>query len=144
MVAMGYVSPLVIAVATVAAFFPKQGYVQEAFCWLSSRSKAIYTFSVPVLLVVTINLLILFVVLLKLMRPSVSEGPQGEDRKALLSIFKALLILTPVFGLTWGLGVITMTTDASQVVHYAFTILNSFQVSVKGIKGAHMHAGAHN
>ncbi|KAJ6661173.1 hypothetical protein lerEdw1_015309 [Lerista edwardsae] len=127
MVAMGYVSPLVIAVATVAAFFPKQGYVQEAFCWLSSRSKAIYTFSVPVLLVVTINLLILFVVLLKLMRPSVSEGPQGEDRKALLSIFKALLILTPVFGLTWGLGVITMTADVSQVVHYAFTILNSFQ-----------------
>ncbi|XP_066479939.1 adhesion G-protein coupled receptor F3 [Tiliqua scincoides] len=127
MVAVGYILPLVIAVATVVAFFPKQGYVQEAFCWLSSRSKAIYTFSVPVLLVVTINLLILFVVLLKLMRPSVSEGPQGEDRKALLSIFKALLILTPVFGLTWGLGVITMTTDTSQVTHYAFTILNSFQ-----------------
>ncbi|XP_053106238.1 adhesion G-protein coupled receptor F3 isoform X2 [Hemicordylus capensis] len=127
MVVVGYVCPLAIAVATVAAFSPTQGYLQEAVCWLSSGSRAIYAFSVPVLLIVAINLLILFVVLLKLMRPSVSEGPPGEERKALLSLFKALLILTPVFGLTWGLGVITMTTEASQLTHYAFTILNAFQ-----------------
>nr|XP_056709392.1 adhesion G-protein coupled receptor F3 [Euleptes europaea] len=125
MIAVGYVCPLVLAVAVVAAFFPKQRYLHEALCWLSARSKAIYAFAIPALAIVTVNLLILLVVLLKLMRPS--ERPQGEERKALLAIFKALLILTPIFGLTWGLGVITMTLDASQFIHYAFTILNSLQ-----------------
>ncbi|XP_077782826.1 adhesion G-protein coupled receptor F3 isoform X2 [Podarcis muralis] len=127
MVSLGYLCPFAIAVATVAAFLPRGGYLHQAVCWLSSRSKAIYAFSVPVLAVVSANALILFVVLLKLMRPSVSEGPQGEEWKALVSIFKALLILTPAFGLTWGLGVITMTSEASQFTHYMFTILNSLQ-----------------
>nr|XP_028581128.1 adhesion G-protein coupled receptor F3-like isoform X1 [Podarcis muralis] len=127
MVSLGYLCPFAIAVATVATFLPRGGYLHQAVCWLSSRSKAIYAFSVPVLAVVSANALILFVVLLKLMRPSVSEGPQGEEWKALVSIFKALLILTPAFGLTWGLGVITMTSEASQFTHYMFTILNSLQ-----------------
>ncbi|KAL8184948.1 UNVERIFIED_CONTAM: hypothetical protein K2H54_033243 [Gekko kuhli] len=130
MVAVGYVCPLVIAVATVAAFFPRQTYLNKAVCWLSFRSKAIYAFFVPILVIVIVNILVLFMVLLKLMRPSVSEGPQGEEKKALLGIFKALLILTPIFGLTWVLGVITMTSDASQLTHYAFTILNSFQALI--------------
>ncbi|XP_042302533.1 adhesion G-protein coupled receptor F3 [Sceloporus undulatus] len=127
MVAVGYLCPLGIAAATVGATFPKRSYIQETLCWLSSQSKAIYAFSIPVLVIVLVNLLILFVVLMKLMRPSVSEGSPGEERQALLGIFKALLVLTPVFGLTWGLGVITMTSQASQFAHYAFTILNSFQ-----------------
>ncbi|XP_060105135.1 adhesion G-protein coupled receptor F3 [Heteronotia binoei] len=125
MVAVGYVCPLVLAGATVAAFFPRQSYLQETTCWLSFRSKAIYAFCVPILVILTVNLLILFVVLLKLMRRS--EGPQGEEKKALLSIFKALLILTPVFGVTWVLGIITMTAAASQSIRYAFAILNSLQ-----------------
>ncbi|KAH0622965.1 hypothetical protein JD844_025919, partial [Phrynosoma platyrhinos] len=128
MVAVGYLCPLVISAATVGATFSQRSYVQEKLCWLSSQSKAIYAFSIPVLVIVLVNLLILFVVLLKLMRPSVSEGSPGEERQALLGIFKALLVLTPVFGLTWALGVITMTSQASQFAHYAFTILNSFQV----------------
>ncbi|XP_054828762.1 adhesion G-protein coupled receptor F3 [Eublepharis macularius] len=127
MITVGYVCPLALAVAMVAAFFPKQSYLHEAHCWLSFRSKAIYAFSVPVLVIVTANLLVLFMVLLKLMRPSVSEGPQGEEKKALLGIFRALLILTLVFGLTWGFGIITMTSYASRFTHDAFTILNSFQ-----------------
>ncbi|XP_048360580.1 adhesion G-protein coupled receptor F3 [Sphaerodactylus townsendi] len=127
MIAVGYLCPLVLAGATMAAFFPKQNYLQETICWLSASSKAIYAFSIPILIIVAVNLLILFVVLIKLLRPSVSEGSHGEEKKALLGVFKALLILTPVFGLTWGLGVITMTSEASRFVHYAFTILNSLQ-----------------
>uniref|UniRef100_A0A8C8SNT3 Adhesion G protein-coupled receptor F3 n=1 Tax=Pelusios castaneus TaxID=367368 RepID=A0A8C8SNT3_9SAUR len=128
MVTIGYLCPLITAAATVAVYFPKQGYIQTTACWLNAHNGAIYTFSVPILVIVLVNVLILFVVVMKLMRPSVSEGPQGEDRKALLNIFKALLILTPVFGLTWGLGVFTMTSQASELSHYLFAVLNSFQV----------------
>uniref|UniRef100_A0A8C6REV1 Adhesion G protein-coupled receptor F3 n=1 Tax=Nannospalax galili TaxID=1026970 RepID=A0A8C6REV1_NANGA len=62
------------------------------------------------------------------MRPSLSEGPPVEKRQALVGVLKALLILTPVFGLTWGLGVATLLDQVSEVPHYIFTILNSLQV----------------
>uniref|UniRef100_A0A8C4W6K5 Adhesion G protein-coupled receptor F3 n=1 Tax=Gopherus evgoodei TaxID=1825980 RepID=A0A8C4W6K5_9SAUR len=127
-VTIGYLCPLIIAAAAVAVYYPKQGYIQTMVCWLNGHNGAIYTFSVPVLVIVLLNVLILFVVVMKLMRPSVSEGPKGEDRKILLSILKAVLILTPIFGLTWGLGIITMTSKSSEVFHYMFTVLNAFQV----------------
>ncbi|XP_062822748.1 adhesion G-protein coupled receptor F3 [Anolis carolinensis] len=127
MLALGYLCPLAIAAATMAAAFPARQYLQEGLCWLSARSKALYAFSIPVLAIVAVNLAVLVVVLMKLMRPSVSEAPPGEERRALVGLFKALLVLTPVFGLTWGLGVITMTGQASPATHYAFTLLNAFQ-----------------
>ncbi|XP_044864850.1 adhesion G-protein coupled receptor F3-like isoform X1 [Mauremys mutica] len=126
-VTIGYLCPLIIAAAAVAVYYPKRGYVQATACWLSGHNGAIYAFSVPVLAIVLVNVLILFVVVMKLMRPSVSEGPKGEERKILLSILKALLILTPIFGLTWGLGVITMTSKSSELSHYMFAVLNSLQ-----------------
>uniref|UniRef100_A0A674IV60 G-protein coupled receptors family 2 profile 2 domain-containing protein n=1 Tax=Terrapene triunguis TaxID=2587831 RepID=A0A674IV60_9SAUR len=128
MVTLGYLCPLLIAAATVAVYYPKRGYVQATACWLNGHNGAIYAFSVPVLVIVLVNVLILFVVVMKLMRPSLSEGPKGEERKTLLSILKALLILTPIFGLTWGLGIITMTSKSSELSHYMFAVLNSFQV----------------
>uniref|UniRef100_A0A8C3TA87 Adhesion G protein-coupled receptor F3 n=1 Tax=Chelydra serpentina TaxID=8475 RepID=A0A8C3TA87_CHESE len=127
-VTVGYLCPLIIAAAAVAVYYPKRGYIQATACWLNGHNGAIYAFSVPVLVIVLVNVLILFVVVMKLMRPSVSEGPKGEERKTLLSILKALLILTPIFGLTWGLGVITMTSKSSELSHYMFAVLNSFQV----------------
>ncbi|XP_006258721.3 adhesion G-protein coupled receptor F3 [Alligator mississippiensis] len=127
MVTVGYLCPLAIAVATVAVYQPRQQYLHPTACWLSGYSGAVYAFSGPVLLVVLANLLILFVVVMKLMRPSVSEGPPADDRKALLGILKALLVLTPVFGLTWGLGAATMAGDSSRGSHYTFSILNSLQ-----------------
>uniref|UniRef100_A0A452ID69 G-protein coupled receptors family 2 profile 2 domain-containing protein n=1 Tax=Gopherus agassizii TaxID=38772 RepID=A0A452ID69_9SAUR len=126
-VTIGYLCPLIIAAAAVAVYYPKQSYIQTMACWLNGHNGAIYTFSVPVLVIVLLNVLILFMVVMKLMRPSVSEGPKGEDRKILLSILKAVLILTPIFGLTWGLGIITMTSKSSEVFHYMFAILNAFQ-----------------
>uniref|UniRef100_A0A8C5KWP0 Uncharacterized protein n=1 Tax=Jaculus jaculus TaxID=51337 RepID=A0A8C5KWP0_JACJA len=62
------------------------------------------------------------------MRPSLSEGPPVEKRQAFIGVLKALLVLTPVFGLTWGLGVATLLEQFSTVSQYLFTILNSLQV----------------
>ena len=51
-----------------------------------------------------------------------------EKRQALLGVIKALLILTPIFGLTWGLGLATLLEEVSIVPHYLFTVLNASQV----------------
>ena len=101
----------------------------------------LYSFSEPVLAIVGVNGLVLVIAVLKLLRPSLSEGPTVEKRQALVGVLKALLILTPIFGLTWGLGVATLF-DGSIVSHYAFSILNSLQVGGKG--GVAMPLGLFN
>lgn len=53
-----------------------------------------------------------------------SEGPQVEKRQALLGVTAALLILTPISGLTWGLG-LALLEEVSIVPHYLFTVLNA-------------------
>lgn len=51
-----------------------------------------------------------------------------EKHHVLLGLIKALLVLTPIFGLTWGLGLATLLEKVSVVPHYTFTILNTSQV----------------
>ena len=49
---------------------------------------------------------------------------------------KACIILAPLLGLTWVFGLLT-ATDAELVFQYIFTILNSTQVGVIIMLGAH-------
>ncbi|KAJ8399395.1 hypothetical protein AAFF_G00411070 [Aldrovandia affinis] len=78
------------------------------------------------------NLFSLVVVISKLLRPSVSEGDKGDEKEMAKSILKAVVFLTPIFGITWILGFFVLIVDLSDgvipmIVHYSFTILNSFQ-----------------
>ncbi|XP_037668932.1 adhesion G-protein coupled receptor F3 isoform X2 [Choloepus didactylus] len=127
MVLLGYLCPLGFAGVTLGLYLPQGQYLGEGACWLNGKGGALYSFVGPVLAIVGVNGLVLTVVVLKLLRPSLSEGPQVEKLQALLGVFKALLFLTPVFGLTWGLGLATLLEEVSVVPHYVFTILNSSQ-----------------
>ncbi|XP_071068010.1 adhesion G-protein coupled receptor F3 isoform X1 [Dasypus novemcinctus] len=127
MVVLGYLCPLGFAGVTLGLYLPRGQYLGEGACWLDSKGGARYTFVGPVLAIVGANGLVLTTAVLKLLRPSLSEGPQVEKRQALLGVIKALLILTPVFGLTWGLGLATLLEEVSMVPHYIFAILNSSQ-----------------
>ncbi|MEE6473545.1 hypothetical protein FKM82_010074, partial [Ascaphus truei] len=127
MVTIGYLCPLVIAFLTLAIFYPRRTYIEDGVCFLNGENGVIHAFSVPVLVIVMVNMLILVVVVLKLLRPSLSEGPEEEEKKALMAILKALLILTPVFGLTWMLGIATLIRTVPKFFHYVFNLLNSFQ-----------------
>ncbi|KAG3267726.1 adhesion G protein-coupled receptor F3 [Ictidomys tridecemlineatus] len=127
MVILGYLCPLVFASVTLGLYLPQGQYLREGKCWLDGKGGAFYTFVGPLLAIVGVNGLVLATAVLKLLRPSLSEGPPVEKRQALLGVIKALLILTPIFGLTWGLGLATLLEEVSTVPHYIFTALNSFQ-----------------
>lgn len=128
MVVLGYLCPMGFAGVTLGLYLPRGQYLREGACWLDGKGGALYTFVGPVLAIVAVNGLVLAMAVLKLLRPSLSEGPQMEKRQALLGVTKALLILTPIFGLTWGLGLATLLEEVSVVPHYIFTILNASQV----------------
>lgn len=128
MVLLGYLCPMGLAGAALGLYLPRGQYLREGACWLDGKGGALYTFVGPVLVIVGLNGLVLAMAMLKLLRPSLSEGPQVEKRQALLGVIKALLVLTPIFGLTWGLGLATLLEEVSLVPHYIFTILNTSQV----------------
>uniref|UniRef100_A0A8D1CB78 Adhesion G protein-coupled receptor F3 n=1 Tax=Sus scrofa TaxID=9823 RepID=A0A8D1CB78_PIG len=127
MVLLGYLCPLGFAGVALGLYLPRGQYLRDGECWLDRKGGALYTFAGPVLAIVGVNGLVLTMAVLKLLRPSLSEGPQVERRQALLGVLKALLILTPIFGLTWGLGLATLLEDISVVPHYLFTVLNASQ-----------------
>ncbi|XP_041832371.1 adhesion G protein-coupled receptor F4-like [Melanotaenia boesemani] len=126
---LGYGAPLIIAVITVAVTAPKNTYIREnAICWLNwDESKALLAFVIPALLIVVINLIILFVVIYKMLRRRVSTtASQAGEKHVLLVIVRSLAVLTPIFGLTWGLGVGTML-NPNEGIHIAFAFFNSLQ-----------------
>lgn len=131
MVILGYLCPLGFAGVTLGLYLPQRKYLWEGKCLLNGDGIMLHSFSEPVLVIVGVNGLVLVIAVLKLLRPSLSEGPPVEKRQALVGVLKALLILTPVFGLTWVLGVAVVFDQDSMVSHYIFTILNSLQVSSK-------------
>ncbi|XP_038656144.1 adhesion G-protein coupled receptor F3-like [Scyliorhinus canicula] len=128
---VGYVCPLAIVIAATTTFISKGKYKKDKVCWLNAKPSgeftAFYTFIIPVGCIIGFNMLILIVVIMKLMRPSVSEGIRNkEDKETITKIVKAILILTPTFGLTWIVG-FSLTEDSHDFEHYAFVLLNSIQ-----------------
>uniref|UniRef100_A0A6I8PYU6 Adhesion G-protein coupled receptor F3 n=2 Tax=Xenopus tropicalis TaxID=8364 RepID=A0A6I8PYU6_XENTR len=127
---VGYFIPALIAAGTFLYFYPKNTYLHQSVCWLNPESGAIYTFAIPAGSIIMFNFMTLMVVISKLSRPSVSEANRPEDRETAKSIMKAVLVLTPVFGLTWSFGFALLKDLDSltrQIFTYGFAGLNAFQ-----------------
>ena len=129
---LGYGCPLIIAVITVAVTAPGSGYIRKDFaCWLNwLETKALLALVIPALTIVLINILIVIVVLFKMLRRGVENTSQPEERHTLVVIIRCVAILTPLFGLTWSLGVGTMVSSTNKGIHIAFAFFNSLQVFV--------------
>ncbi|XP_051951855.1 uncharacterized protein LOC127622028 isoform X3 [Xyrauchen texanus] len=125
---VGYGTPLLIAVITVASTAGAQKYITKTnACWLNwFESKALLAFVIPALTIVAINLLVLIVVLFKMLSKGVGAATHPDEKHALVVIARCVAILTPLFGLTWGFGIGTMVSSAFGI-HVVFTILNSLQ-----------------
>ncbi|XP_051909288.1 adhesion G protein-coupled receptor F5-like [Hippocampus zosterae] len=125
----GYVCPLIIAVVTVAATAPGKGYIRENdACWLNwSKTKALLALVIPALVVVFINILIVIAVVFKMLRRGVGEAAPPDEKHTLVVIARCVIILTPLFGLTWALGVGTMVSSTNEGIHIAFAFFNSLQ-----------------
>ncbi|XP_042359306.1 adhesion G protein-coupled receptor F4-like isoform X2 [Plectropomus leopardus] len=125
---LGYGAPIIIAAITIAVTAPNREYIRRNGCWLNyNESKALLAFVIPALLIVAINFLILFVVIYKMLRRrALQDTAQATERNVLVVIARSLAVLTPLFGLTWGLGVGTMVTR-NLAVHGLFAVFNSLQ-----------------
>ncbi|KAG8445749.1 hypothetical protein GDO86_010512, partial [Hymenochirus boettgeri] len=127
---MGYLFPALVAAATLLYYNPKDKYLHKNVCWLNPDTGAIYAFAIPAGSVIMFNFMALLVVISKLSRPSVSEANRAEDKDTAKSIMKAVLVLTPVFGLTWcfGFALLKDLDDLTKKVFtYGFAGLNAFQ-----------------
>ncbi|XP_072559197.1 adhesion G protein-coupled receptor F4-like [Paramormyrops kingsleyae] len=126
---VGYGAPLIIAIITIAVTAPKNGYFgQDSGCWLNwYQIKALLAFLIPALIIVVVNLLILIVILVKLLMRGVGENRQSEEKNALVVIARCVAVLTPIFGITWGLGIGTMVAPDNLGIQIVFTVFNAFQ-----------------
>lgn len=126
---LGYVCPLLIAVVTVAVTAPGRGYIRKDLaCWLNwIETRALLAMVIPALVIVFINFIIVIIVLFKMLRRGVGNTSQPDEKNSLVIIIRCVAILTPLFGLTWGLGVGTMISSGNRGIHIAFAFFNSFQ-----------------
>ena len=131
---LGYRAPLIIAIITIAVTEPQQEYIrQTGQCWLNwDESKALLAFVIPALSIVAINFVILLVVIYKMLRRrAVGDAARADERHVLVVILRSLAVLTPFFGLTWALGVGTITSPDNMGIHISFAFFNSLQVQTQ-------------
>ncbi|XP_030648042.1 adhesion G protein-coupled receptor F5 [Chanos chanos] len=134
---LGYVCPLVIVALTLISYNNGEDeyYYSKSSCWLKYDGPlkgSIHAFVFPVGIIVLINMFSMFVVIAKLLKPSVSDGSITDEKNTAKSILKAVVLLTPIFGTTWLLGLFVMIIDlttkpTAYIVNYAFTFFNAFQ-----------------
>ncbi|XP_071598198.1 adhesion G protein-coupled receptor F5 isoform X2 [Heliangelus exortis] len=125
---LGYGCPFVIAVITIAVTLPKNSYTRKDVCWLNWKdSKALLAFVLPALIIVALNLFITAVVIIKILRPTIGDRTNRQEKNSLFQIGKSVAILTPLLGLTWGFGLATIIKNSHRAFHILFALLNVLQ-----------------
>ncbi|GLD47779.1 adhesion G-protein coupled receptor F3-like protein [Lates japonicus] len=75
----------------------------------------------------------MLVVIMKLLNhPKNADKSQENEKTAAKTVMRSVVLLTPIFGITWvfgfGVTLIDLTYgDLAYAVNYAFTLLNAFQ-----------------
>ncbi|XP_037601581.1 adhesion G-protein coupled receptor D2 [Cebus imitator] len=128
--ATGWGVPVGIVAATLAT--QPHDYVAPGHCWLSVHTDAIWAFVGPVLFVLTANTCILVRVVMVTVSSArrrarmLSPQPclQQQIRTQIWATMKPVLVLLPVLGLTWLVGILVHLSPAWA---YAAVGLNSVQ-----------------
>ncbi|XP_069371286.1 adhesion G protein-coupled receptor F4 [Paralichthys olivaceus] len=132
---VGYACPtLIVAISYLYCKYTNKNYHDKETCWLVFEKVlegSMHAFLLPVGTIIFINLFSMMVVILTLMKSSVPDGSKADDKETAKSIIKVMVFLTPVFGVTWGIGFLQLMLTEGQLGHtiarYSFTILNAFQ-----------------
>ncbi|KAK6295281.1 hypothetical protein J4Q44_G00345070 [Coregonus suidteri] len=132
---LGYICPTVIVSVTYVYYkYTGKPYHNTETCWLIYEGLlkgSIHAFLLPVGTIVFMNFFSMGVVIMTLLKSTVSDGSKSDEKETAKSIMKGVVLLTPVFGITWVLGFFVLSIDSRApmgvVVNYAFSIINSFQ-----------------
>ncbi|XP_016370669.1 adhesion G protein-coupled receptor F5-like [Sinocyclocheilus rhinocerous] len=136
-ITVGYVCPLICVATTYITFENgKEGkYYSTDTCWLIYQGVlkgSLFSFVIPALTIVMVNLFTLVVVIMKIVTPAVSDSKAQDHKDVAKGMIKTVVFLSPVLGITWLLGVLVLHLDLTQkpfaqIVSYAFTLFNSLQ-----------------
>lgn len=138
-IVVGYVCPLLIVAITILINEggAEGNYFSSETCWLvytGLLKGSIYAFVIPVGIIIFINVFSMLVVIMKLLdHPKNAETSDDKEKRAAMTVMRSVVLLTPVFGVTWMFGFAVMlldltSGDAAFAVNYVFNLLNSFQV----------------
>ncbi|CAG5866731.1 unnamed protein product [Menidia menidia] len=136
---VGYICPFLIVFITYLVYDSgtESSYYSKKTCWLvykDSLEGSIFTFIIPAFIIVFVNIFSMFVVIMKLLDHNKNAQLVDEkERSAAKTVLRSVVLLTPVFGLTWIFGFAVMMIDLTDkpqglIVNYVFTILNAFQM----------------
>ncbi|KAH3702386.1 hypothetical protein DPMN_077404 [Dreissena polymorpha] len=102
-----------------------KGYGNKSFCWLTVDSGLFWTFTGPIIVVVVGNIVNLLIIL-KFGVCGISAMAKKSDLEKIKTGAMSVGVLTPIFGITWLIGVFAVN-DATSVFQWLFVILNSLQ-----------------
>ncbi|KAK6990654.1 adhesion G protein-coupled receptor E2 [Biomphalaria glabrata] len=118
-----YITPLLIVGAT-ALVNQAEGYGTPNYCWLSVNKGFIWAFIGPVICVLLVNSGVLIAVIKTIQSTHSMIDKSNAERT--MSAARTIVVLTPLFGLTWTFGIVSLLTDVV-VLQYLFVIFNTFQ-----------------
>ncbi|XP_028250416.1 adhesion G-protein coupled receptor F3 [Parambassis ranga] len=134
---LGYVCPFLIVLVTFLTNGAggENDYYSKDTCWLVYKGLlkgSIYTFILPVGTIVFFNVFSMVVVIMKLLDHHNAEKLHEKEKSAAKTVLRTVVLLTPIFGVTWLFGFGVMLIDLTDgpialVVNYTFILLNSFQ-----------------
>lgn len=136
---LGYVCPfLIVFITFLTNNSGAEGtYYNDDGCWLiytGLLEGSIFTFILPVGIIIFINVFSMLVVIMKLLdHPKSTDKSQTREKTAAKTVVRTVILLTPIFGITWIFGFAVMILDLTSGVvayaaNYAFIVLNAFQV----------------
>ncbi|XP_065909460.1 uncharacterized protein [Dysidea avara] len=99
------------------------------YCWISTEKGAIAAFLVPMVVIILLNCVFLGFTLRALYGSKGGKnitGKETDKMKMAKYMIKATIVLLPIFGLTWLIGIISVNAETS-VFAWIFAILNSLQ-----------------
>uniref|UniRef100_A0A8C5DII9 Adhesion G protein-coupled receptor F3b n=1 Tax=Gouania willdenowi TaxID=441366 RepID=A0A8C5DII9_GOUWI len=136
---VGYLFPIIIVGSSyVYCKYKYKPYYDSDTCWLVFErllEGSLHAFLIPVAVVILVNVFSLVVVIVTLVKTSVPDSGKAAENETAKGIIKVIVLLAPLFGVTWIIGFFLLILDHNNpvfpVANYAFTILNSFQVKSK-------------
>lgn len=109
-------------------------YYNPDSCWLVYEKLlvgSLHSFLLPVGTILFTNIFSMAVVIVTLLKSSSNDSSKTDEKETARNIIKVIIVLTPVFGITWSIGFCLVIFNPAhpmyQIFNYTFTIINSFQ-----------------
>ncbi|KAK2559805.1 Adhesion G-protein coupled receptor D1 [Acropora cervicornis] len=100
-------------------------YIHGAFCWVSFSNNLIWTFVAPVLLVCVTNAVLLSLVIREILKMQSGKAPNAEK---LRQAAKACVVLSPLLGMTWVFGILSVTNASLGLFIFLLHVLRNADV----------------